>query len=153
METMAKGFDAQGLVRLDEKECWHFLRSHFLGRVALVHLGDLMVFPVNYAVVSDRWVVFRTAPGTKLALAGTGVRVAFEVDEAVELFETGTSVVVHGTMHQVHDRQELSRLSELPVRAWAPGDRDHIVRIDPIAVTGRRIPMHSEDDGLLADGG
>lgn len=145
-------FDDQGLIRLDEEECWRFLARHHLGRVGLSHLGDPMVFPVSYAL-DGRSVVFRTAPGTKLRLAATGTPVAFEVDEATELFETGTSVVVHGAMREVTDQDEIEPLRRLPMRTWAPGDRDHFVRVEPERVTGRQIPMHQRDEGLGADAG
>jgi nitroimidazol reductase NimA-like FMN-containing flavoprotein (pyridoxamine 5'-phosphate oxidase superfamily) len=144
-------FDPQGMVRLDPRECWRFLERHWLGRVALVHMDQPMVFPVSYAV-DGQTVVFRTAPGTKLSLAGVGIQVAFEVDEASELFETGTSVVVHGTMREVKDRAERLRLSSLRLRTWAPGDRDHYVVITPSFVTGREIP-HRPPDALGADAG
>ncbi|MET0902575.1 MAG: pyridoxamine 5'-phosphate oxidase family protein [Acidimicrobiales bacterium] len=150
--TEAERFDAQGILRLDEDECWRFLKRHWLGRVGLVHLDQPMVFPVSYAL-DGRAVVFRTAPGTKLSLAGVGVPAVFEVDEASKLFETGTSVMVHGALHEVTDRGERERLSWLPLRTWAPGDRDHFVRIDPHSVTGRRIGRSHEDEGLGADGG
>lgn len=145
-------FDEHGLIRMGDEECWHFLARHYLGRICLIHLDNPMVFPVNYAL-EGRAVVFRTAPGTKLSLSATGTRVAFEVDEATELFETGTSVVVHGTMHEITDRDEIERLRSLPLRTWAPGDRDHFARVDPDYVTGRQIPMHQHDDGLDADAG
>lgn len=144
--------DEYGLIRLDEEECWEFLVEHFLGRVAVIHLDVPMVFPVNY-VVDRRAVVFRTAPGTKLAMAAAGRPAAFEVDEATAVFETGTSVMVHGTLHEVTDRDEKSRLARLPLRAWAPGSRDHFVRIEPLWVSGRRIPLSQRDDGVTADGG
>ncbi len=151
MVCMTKGFDAHGLVRLDEDECWRFLAHHALGRVGFVHLGQPMVFPVNY-VVDGRAVVFRTAPGTKLAMAAAGVAVAFEVDEATELFESGTSVVVHGTLDEVTDGDEIARLRRLLPRTWAPGERDHFVRVEPRSVTGRQIPIHpSGDDGVDVD--
>lgn len=139
---MTRGHDEHGLVRLDDDECWEFLAKHYLGRVGVVHMDNPMVFPVNYAL-DGRAVVFRTAPGTKLTMAGLGRPVAFEVDEATELFAMGASVMVHGAMHEVTDRREKVRLAALPLRVWAPGDRDHIVRIDPHWVSGRRIPMHA----------
>ena len=148
---MSERHDAQGLIRLDEDECWAFLAAHWLGRVALVHLDQPMVFPVSYAL-DGRTVLFRTAPGTKLALAGAGTTVAFEVDEASKLFETGTSVVVHGTMHEVTDDAERRRLARIPLRTWAPGDRDHFVVVRPGYVSGRRIP-HGAIDALGSDGG
>jgi hypothetical protein len=144
--------DDQGLIRMDDEECWRFLARHYLGRVGLTHFGNPMVFPVHFAL-DGRSVVFRTGPGTKLRLAATGTLVAFEVDEATELFETGTSVVVHGTMYEVTDRDEIERLRHLPLRIWAPGDRDHFVRVEPEQVTGRQIPMHHRADGLDADAG
>lgn len=149
---MTSGTDAYGLIRLGEDECWTFLARHFLGRVGLVHMEHPMVFPVNYAL-DGRSVVFRTASGTKLATAAAGRTVAFEVDEASELFETGTSVMVHGTMREITDPGERARLALLPIRVWAPGNRDHVVRIEPRWVSGRRIPLHHHDDGLTADGG
>jgi nitroimidazol reductase NimA-like FMN-containing flavoprotein (pyridoxamine 5'-phosphate oxidase superfamily) len=149
---MVEGHDPHGLIRLEDDQCWEFLGKHVLGRVGLVHLGNPMVFPVNYAL-DGRTVVFRTAPGTKLAMAAVGHTVAFEVDEATELFETGTSVMVHGTMREVSDGEEWERVAGLPLRAWAPGDRDHFVKIEPKWVSGRRIPIHHNDDGVPADGG
>jgi nitroimidazol reductase NimA-like FMN-containing flavoprotein (pyridoxamine 5'-phosphate oxidase superfamily) len=145
-------FDDQGLIRMDDEACWGFLARHYLGRIGLIHYGSPMVFPVNYAL-DGRAIVFRTAPGTKLKLAASGTLVAFEVDEASELFETGTSVVAHGIMHEVTDRAEVERLRHLPLRIWAPGDRDHFVRIAPEHLTGRQIPSHQHDDGLDADAG
>ena len=144
--------EASGLLRLDEDECWRFLERQSLGRVAVVHFGDPMVFPVNYAL-DGRSVVFRTAPGTKLAFAAQGRAVGFEVDEADELFESGTSVVVHGRLHRVIDRSEVARLDRLPLRTWAPGKRDHYVRVEPSRVTGRRIAPQRREDGMTADGG
>lgn len=95
----------------------------------------------------------RTAPGTKLATAAAGPVVAFEVDEASELFDAGTSVMVHGTMNEVTDPAERARLAALPIRVWAPGGRDHFVRIEPRWVSGRRIPLHQLDEGTTTDTG
>jgi nitroimidazol reductase NimA-like FMN-containing flavoprotein (pyridoxamine 5'-phosphate oxidase superfamily) len=144
--------DAQGILRLDEAECWAFLAHHWLGRVALVHMGEPTVFPVSYVVDGDS-IVFRTAPGTKLARAAVGAPAAFEVDEASKLFETGTSVVVHGTLREVRDKAERLRLADLPLRTWAPGDRDHFVRVEARSVSGRRIGRPGLEEGLDADGG
>lgn len=154
---MARGVDSLGMIRMDDDECWNFVSRHWLGRIGLVQLGNPLIFPVNYAC-NEETVVFRTAPGTKLTTANRELadgrqRVVFEVDEATELFETGTSVMVHGTMREVTDPDERAELSRLNLRTWAPGDRDHIVVIEPDRVSGRRIPMHQDDDGLGADGG
>lgn len=149
---MGEDHDGQGLVRLDEQQCWEFVARHSLGRVGLVHLSNPLIFPVNYALDGGT-VVFRTAPGTKLATAGLGRPAVFEVDEASPLFETGTSVMVHGTLHRVTEHAERERLAHLPLRPWAPGTRDQLVRLEPGWVTGRRIPVHPLDDTDVADGG
>jgi nitroimidazol reductase NimA-like FMN-containing flavoprotein (pyridoxamine 5'-phosphate oxidase superfamily) len=149
---MDRRHDAMGLIRLDEDECWRFLAAHSLGRVGLIHMEYPMIFPVNYAL-DGRSVVFRTGPGTKLAIAAAGGAVAFEVDEVAGLFETGTSVMVHGVMGEVVSGDDRTRLERLPLRVWAPGARDRFIRIEPEWVTGRRIPHHQHDDGVVADGG
>lgn len=145
-------YDPQGLVRLDETTCWDFLRDRNIGRVAVIHLGRPSIYPVNYAI-DGQSVVFRTAPGSKLIAASRSAPVAFEVDEADRSFETGTSVVVHGEIVEVTDRAERERLEQLPIRPWAPGARDHMVRIDPQWVSGRAIPMRGDEDALGVDGG
>jgi nitroimidazol reductase NimA-like FMN-containing flavoprotein (pyridoxamine 5'-phosphate oxidase superfamily) len=150
--TDAERFDSQGILRMDEDECWRFVAGHWVGRIGIVHLDRPLVFPVSYTV-DGKSVVFRTAPGTKLSLAGHGVPAVFEVDEASKLFETGTSVMVHGTLREVTEPKERERLSWLPLRTWAPGDRDHFVRIDAESVTGRRIGRAHTEEGLGADGG
>jgi nitroimidazol reductase NimA-like FMN-containing flavoprotein (pyridoxamine 5'-phosphate oxidase superfamily) len=146
------GRDPIGLLRLGDDECWAFLAKHSLGRVGLIHMGNPLVFPVNYAV-DGHSIVFRTAPGTKLAMAANAQLAVFEVDEASELFETGTSVMVHGTMHGVTDPGERARLARMPLRVWAPGERDHFVRVEPKWMSGRSILTHQLDEGLVADGG
>lgn len=133
--------DVQGLIRMDEDDCWRLVAKHGFGRVAVVHHGAPVIFPVNYAL-DDRSVVFRTAPGTKLALAAAGSLAVFEVDDAFDLLETGASVMVHGTLEIVSDPAERDRLAELDLRAWAPGRHDFFVRVVADRVTGRRIAPH-----------
>jgi nitroimidazol reductase NimA-like FMN-containing flavoprotein (pyridoxamine 5'-phosphate oxidase superfamily) len=137
------------IIRLDEADCWKLLGRHSLGRVAFVHLGLPAIFPVNF-VVDGATIVFRAAPGTKLAMARAATRVAFEVDEASELFETGSSVVVHGVLREV--TADRDRLDRLPLRTWLPG-RDHYLAVDAEWISGRSIPHHQALDGVLADGG
>jgi nitroimidazol reductase NimA-like FMN-containing flavoprotein (pyridoxamine 5'-phosphate oxidase superfamily) len=144
--------DAFGLQRLDDEECWRVLQRYSIGRVGIVHLGAPMIFPVNYAV-EGRSVVFRTAPGTKLAMAAIGRQAVFEVDDAFDVLETGTSVMVHGTLEEVREPEERDRILGLPLRCWAPGDRDHVVRVRTSYVSGRRIVPHDFVDGVTADGG
>ena len=62
-----------------------------------------------------------------------------EVDGIDAGTATGWSVLVKGRAVEVHDPDDLRRLSDLPLRYWAVGDKVHWVRIVPAEVTGRRI--------------
>lgn len=144
--------DSLGLIRLDEDDCWRMLARHAIGRVAIVDSGAPLVFPVNYAL-DGKSVVFRAAPGTKLRRAGTNARAVFEVDDAYDVLETGSSVMVHGTLQVVEAAAERAALEQLGLRAWAPGDRDAFIRVVPDWVSGRRIQVHDIADALGVDGG
>ena len=144
--------DQVGLLRLSEEACWRFVERHHLGRVGIIHFDRPLIYPVNYAV-DGHIVIFRTAPGTKLVSAALGEVATFEVDEADPLFESGTSVMVHGHLHEVTDPKERARLLRLPLHPWAPGDRDHVVWIEPDWVSGRQIVGRTVADGVAADGG
>lgn len=121
-------------------ECRALLARHRVGRVAVVD-GDLpMVVPVNFVLDGDE-VVFRTGRGSKLDAALQGAGVAFEIDGFDERNRTGWSVLVRGYARQVTDRDERSRLQELPLVPWAPGEKPHYVRIRAAQVTGRRISL------------
>jgi len=128
-----------GQVReLTRSECFELLAGGQLGRVAVTDDRGPVAFPVNY-VLDRHTVVFRTEPGTKLHTAGRGGRVCFEADGTDEAARTGWSVIVRGEITEVTDPAELARLRELPLRPWAPGARDHYLRILPAVLTGRRI--------------
>jgi nitroimidazol reductase NimA-like FMN-containing flavoprotein (pyridoxamine 5'-phosphate oxidase superfamily) len=145
--------DTAGFARLGVKECWRLVRAHGLGRVGFVHLGDPMVFPVNYVVHRDS-IVLRTELGTTLHRAATtGQRAVLEVDEVSDALEIGASVLVHGTLHAVVDRLEVDQLRRVDLHPWAPGARDQFVRILPAWLSGRAILGWPTPDGLLADGG
>src|SRR4051794_25144549 len=71
---------------LTSDECWDFLATQELGRLAFRLLDETHIVPVNFAV-DGRTLLFRTDGGTKLfgveLGAEVGAQVAFEVD-AVE---------------------------------------------------------------------
>jgi len=123
---------------LSQDECLRHLRAQRLGRVAVVTpAGQPLIFPVNF-VFDEGVIVFKTAPGTKLALATQAV-VAFEIDGWDEASSSGWSVLVQGVAHDVsanHDFRS-ERLRRLEVKPMAPGARERWVGIWADEITGR----------------
>lgn len=120
---------------LDQDQCWQLVRTHVVGRIALpMDRGEApLVFPINYIVDGEN-VVFRTDIGTKLAMVHNHP-VAFEVDHVDLSSSSGWSVLMRGVAYEMtHWESE-----HIEVSPWAPGDKDHFVRIIPFEVTGRRI--------------
>lgn len=119
------------------EECLQLLESRSIGRIAFVDHGRPQVRPVNYRF-HEGSVVLRTAHGTWLDTVHLAA-VAFEVDAIDADYHTGWSVVVHGKGEEVWRPEELAAMRRLPLRPWAPGTREHYVRIHPAEITGRRI--------------
>ena len=131
---MEQNTAASALEELSRDECVHLLRKHRVGRFAVAVAGMApIVVPVNYLLDGDV-VIFRSGAGTKLT-ALRGAPVSFEIDEIDEYRGEGWSVLVQGRAYEA-TRWETAHL-DLPT--WAPGQKDHWVRIAPDAVTGRCI--------------
>ena len=124
------------LEALDEPACYRLLRTVPVGRVVATSGGLPLVVPVNFAL-DGRSVVFRTASDGVLAAATRDAVVAFEADAVDLRTRCGWSVAVTGVAHPVRDVSELVRVEQLGLVAWAPGVRNHFVRIAPGLVTGR----------------
>lgn len=128
------------LVELSLPECRRLLATHGVGRIAVPTASGPVVVPVNYSLVEGA-IVFRTEPGSTPAEAA-GCQVAFEVDRIDDAFSSGWSVLVCGHARTVTDPDEARRLAEQADSApWAGGHRDMWVRVDPLAITGRRITV------------
>ncbi len=123
---------------LGDDECIDLLGQVPVGRIAITIDALPVILPVNFAVV-DGAVVFRTPVGTKLAAATTSTVVAFEVDcyEADGL--TGWSVMVQGMASEMTDPASLREVDSASLDAWAlDGAANHVVRIEPHRISGRR---------------
>jgi nitroimidazol reductase NimA-like FMN-containing flavoprotein (pyridoxamine 5'-phosphate oxidase superfamily) len=128
------------LVPLSRDDCVALLRKTRIGRLAVVIKDQPHVLPLNYAVDENGTIVFRTAELT-VATEASLRKVTFEVDDIDVERHQGWSVAVHGfcrDITQAIDR-ESERLRELPVRPWAPGQRDQWFKIIPAEITGRRL--------------
>lgn len=125
---------------IDHAECVRLLAERQLGRVGIAINGRPVILPINY-VMDDEHVIFRTDPGTKLTAAVRNAPVAFEIDGMDNWYRGGWSVLVRGFAEEVTDGTELDRLSRLPLRPWARGEKHHFIRIVPESITGRRIAV------------
>ena len=123
---------------LTPDECTFLLGQARVGRVGVTVASLPEIFPVNFCVI-DGDIVFRTSEGTKLHGATREAIVAFEVDEFDEENESGWSVLVVGPSSEERDPNLiLDARRQLPDH-WVPGERDHVIRIAPQKVSGRRI--------------
>jgi uncharacterized protein len=120
---------------LPEHECWDLLASVALGRIVTSVDDQPEIFPVNF-VVQRRTVLFRTAEGTKLVSAAINRRVVFEADghNAAE----GWSVIVKGIARILHGDDEIEEAERAQLLTWTAPAKTHYVRVQPLAVTGRR---------------
>ena len=125
---------------LTEEVCRFLLAEEDVGRVGFVDDdGYPVVLPVNY-VLADDFIVFRTAPGSKLE--GVPLRqVAFEVDHLSIIYRSGWSVLVQGHGQEITTALDPrhARLRDHPVEPWVPGAKDHWLAIRIERVSGRRI--------------
>jgi nitroimidazol reductase NimA-like FMN-containing flavoprotein (pyridoxamine 5'-phosphate oxidase superfamily) len=131
-------FDSAGLEILDREECLALLATVPVGRIVYTHRALPAVQPVNF-VMDGEAIIIRTAPGAKFWGAAHDGVVAFEVDEINVEDHSGWSVTAVGHASVVHDEQERRQLEALPLRPWAPGERNHFLRIPVDVVNGRRI--------------
>lgn len=129
---------AHALQMLSPVECFDLLEPGGIGRVAFTSAGEIMMLPVNFAMIR-KTIVFRTAPDTLLALYADA-KVSFEADRLDDALHEGWSVLVHGHTHKVTDEREVRHLEDgTHVEPWAGGARDVYVRITPTRISGRRI--------------
>jgi nitroimidazol reductase NimA-like FMN-containing flavoprotein (pyridoxamine 5'-phosphate oxidase superfamily) len=127
--------DAQPFTALVPSECSTLLRANDLGRLALAVAGEVDIFPINYAVADDDTIVFRTAPGTKLAELVIRPSVAFEIDGVVD--GRMYSVIVKGTAEWLSSTADIAAAEALGLKTLAPTWKANWVRITPTWVTGR----------------
>jgi nitroimidazol reductase NimA-like FMN-containing flavoprotein (pyridoxamine 5'-phosphate oxidase superfamily) len=132
--------DAAELDELSPEECWQLLESQPIGRVAVIVGHYPLVFPVNYAV-SDKTILYRTGVGTKLHAIHRS-NVTFEVDAIDPVHRSGWSVMVKGVAQELsttRNREAVSRAELAGAIPWAPGDKDHFIRIVADQISGRLI--------------
>jgi hypothetical protein len=123
---------------LSRSECMRLLGSVPLGRIVYTRQALPAVELVNFTL-HDGDIVIRTDSGGKLAAATRGAVVAFEADSVDVAAQAGWSVAIIGYSRAVTDSAEIGRLKRVELVSWAPGERDHFIRISPSIVNGRRL--------------
>ena len=128
----------EGLEILTEDDSLRLLTEHAVGRVGMTVGALPAIHPVNYRFL-DGWIVFRTAPGSRLAAAATGAVLAFEIDDYDTAERSGWSVLAVGRAEVVDDRHVAFAALDGGLPPLADDRRGSVVRIRPEFVSGRRI--------------
>ena len=125
------------LEELSVDECLTLLAEKSLGRLVYVRDGEPHIRPLTYELHGGS-VVFRIGYG-ELLDAIHRQPVVFEVDHGDPAVRTGWSIIIRGTAEEIWQSDDLDAARATGLRPWAPGTRDHYVRIIPRSMTGRRI--------------
>jgi len=130
--------DGSALKQLSREECLRLMASVPVGRVIYTRQALPAVELVNFTLDSGD-IIIRTDHGGKLAVATRGAVVAFEADHLDAGHHGGWSVTAIGQSQEVTDPDEIGRLQQIGLSWWAPGGREHYIRIAPGILNGRRL--------------
>jgi nitroimidazol reductase NimA-like FMN-containing flavoprotein (pyridoxamine 5'-phosphate oxidase superfamily) len=125
---------------LSADECFSLLATHEIGRIGVLAGGYPLILPVNYRL-DGTTVVIRTHPGTILQSA-EHANVTFEVDDVDRRARSGWSVLIRAQAEDVgeeHRAELIERTHRTDVQPWAPGAKDHWIRLITHEISGRRI--------------
>src|ERR1700757_5252209 len=114
------------------------LASVPVGRIVYTRQALPAVELVNFALDHGD-IVVKTDGGGKLAAATRNAVVAFEADCVEPDEHAGWSVTVVGISREVTDAVEIARLRQIGLSSWAPGTREHFIKISLTLVNGRRL--------------
>lgn len=134
---------ANPVSHLSAADSWNLLETNEFGRLALSVSNQPEIFPINY-VVQDRTLLFRTAPGTKLAALTVNEAVAVEIDGHDET--GGWSVVVKGHAHAAEWGVDFEVAQVAGLRPWVATHKPVFVRVTPFSVTGRQFKFGPEPE-------
>ena len=134
--------DGSALQQLSSDECRMLMASVPVGRIIYTRRALPAVELVNFALDHGD-IVIKTDRSGKLAAAARGAVVAFEADQLDLAGQSGWSVTAIGPSTEVTDPDELARLWTIGLKSWAPGERDHFIRISPVMLNGRHLRADS----------
>lgn len=131
------------VVELTAAESWKFVEKTFHGRLATSVGNQPDIFPVNY-YAHDGVILFRTAPGTKLAELTVNSSVAFEVDGIYS--DEAWSVIIKGTTRELEHSAEIEAAEQYPLRPWVRTAKNRFVELTPTSISGRFFNLGPEPD-------
>ena len=131
------------VVDLSLEQSWKYLEKTFHGRLAVSVANRPSIYPLNY-YAHNGVLLFRTAPGTKLAELTVNDHVAFEADGI--LSDQAWSVVVKGTTRVLEEQHEIDAADALPLQPWVRTLKYRYVEIRPESVTGRFFNLGREPE-------
>ena len=130
--------NGSSLQHLSQGECLRLMALVPVGRIIYTRQALPAVELVNFALDHGD-IIIRTDRSGKLAAATAGAVVAFEADSLDPSSQAGWSVTVIGHSHEVTDAGEISRLEQIGLSSWAPGEHEHFIRISPGILSGRQL--------------
>jgi uncharacterized protein len=128
--------DGAALRQLTSDDCLRLLVTVPFGRIIYTRQALPAVELVNFALEGGD-IIIRTDRGGKLAAATRGAIVAFEADAVDAEHRSGWSVTAIGPARAVTDSADIARLQRIGLDSWAPGVREHFIRITPQLLNGR----------------
>lgn len=141
------------ITTLTAEESWQRLATAQVGRLVTHVAGVIDITPINFVVDAHasaslgeggghRSIVFRTAPGDKLAKVLISGDVVFEADQIAH--DGAWSVIVRGSASVLDSEAEILEAESLPLRTFVPTLKTEYVRIVPAEVTGRSFVFGEE---------
>ena len=123
-----------GMTELSRDECFSFLRSQSVGRLAVTSEGKPpLVVPVNFVVVGEA-ILFRSDPGLKLRLVRKEP-MSFQADLIDPVHHSGYSVLAQGVGHEASHWET----DHVHLEPWAAGPKKQWVRMVVDSISGRRL--------------
>lgn len=123
-------------------DCWKFLDSTSLCRIAFAHGDAVENFPVNF-VATNGTLLIRTGEGTKLSSLADGKTVAVEADGMNQYGTIAWSVIIKGHATGVSDAEETQDAMDAGLSPWQPGRKNILIRITPQAISGRKFVIEA----------
>ncbi|WP_090820794.1 pyridoxamine 5'-phosphate oxidase family protein [Arthrobacter sp. yr096] len=127
----------QDVKELSVHDCWKYLQSVSIGRIALINGEEPEIFPMNF-VPNYGTVLFRTGPGTKLDALREGAVIALEADGFNRYGTVAWSVILKGSPEFVTQPEDIQEAVDAGLSPWQPGAKDVLVRVTPTEISGRR---------------